>query len=253
MKEDSRPMAIPTFPARLAWRRNVTPHVLHLGLRRADGVPLDFVAGQFVNIHFDTPDGGTHRSYSIANPPGESDVFEIAMSPVPGGLATETLSALEPGDEIPVSGPYGRFILRDDAPCRYVLVGTGTGITPYRAMLPELRRRMEHDYSVHVLLGVWGRTEALFGEDFVAAAAEHPAFGYTACYSREKLADLADWERQGYVQAAYDNLRLDPDRDIVYLCGNPAMIDESVEILKGRGFDLKRLRREKYVSARPAR
>jgi NAD(P)H-flavin reductase len=134
-----------------------------------------------------------------------------------------------------------------------VLVGTGTGITPYRAMLPELRRRMEHDYSVHVLLGVWGRTEALFGEDFVAAAAEHPAFGYTACYSREKLADLADWERQGYVQAAYDNLRLDPDRDIVYLCGNPAMIDESVEILKGRGFDLKRLRREKYVSARPAR
>jgi len=246
-------MAIPTFNAELAWCRNVTPRVLHLAFRRADGAPLDFVAGQFVNLHFETPDGGTHRSYSVANPPGQDDVFEIAMSPVPGGVATEVLSSLAPGDTIPVSGPYGRFILKDDPPCRYVLVGTGTGITPYRSMLPELRRRMAHGYSAHVVLGVWSREEALFAGDFLRMSEAQSRFRYTACYSRELPEDAGEGERKGYVQAAFDDLGLDPACDIVYLCGNPAMIDESVELLKGLGFDIKQLRREKYLSARPSR
>ena len=246
-------MAIPTFNAELAWRRQETPRVLHLGFRRADGEPLDFVAGQFVNIHFETPEGGTHRSYSVANPPGTSDVFEIAMAPVAGGLATEALSGMAQGDIIPVSGPYGRFVLRDDPPCRYVLVGTGTGITPYRAMLPELARRLEHGYSAHVVLGVWSREEALFGSDFIEMAQGHARFEYSACYSRDMPADPGPGERRGYVQRAYESLGLDPASDIAYLCGNPAMIDESVEILKGLGFDLRQLRREKYLSARPAR
>lgn len=246
-------MAIPTFDAELAWRRQETPRVLHLGFRRADGDPLDFVAGQFVNIHFETPEGGTHRSYSIANPPGGTDVFEIAMTPVAGGLATEVLSGMSPGDTIPVSGPYGRFILRDDPPCRYVLVGTGTGITPYRAMLPELHQRLAHGYRAHVLLGVWSRDEALFGGDFQEFEKRHPGFRYSACYSRETPVDAGPGEQNGYVQAAFASLDLDPASDVVYLCGNPAMIDDSVELLKARGFELKQLRREKYVSARPAR
>lgn len=246
-------MAIPTYAAELVWRRQETPRVLHLGFRRADGDALNFVAGQFVNIHFETPEGGTHRSYSIANPPGEGEVFEIALAPVAGGLATQALFDLEPGDTVQVSGPYGRFILRDDPPCRYVLIGTGTGITPYRAMLPELTRRLAHGYSAHVVLGVWSREEALFGAGFRDLANRHPRFEYTACYSREVPVDAGPGERKGYVQAALDMLGLDPAADVVYLCGNPAMIDESVESLKEMGFDLKQLRREKYVSARPAR
>lgn len=247
-------MAIPTFSAELVWRRQETPRVLHLGFRRADGGALDYVAGQFVNLHFDTGEGGTHRSYSIANPPGDdAGVFEIAMTPVAGGLATEALMGLGEGDALPVSGPYGRFVLRDDPPCRYVLVGTGTGITPYRAMLPELRHRLAHGYRAHVVLGVWSRDEALFGADFQALAHEDPRFEYTACYSRTVPVDAGPGERKGYVQAAYDALGLDPAADVVYLCGNPAMIDESVDALKAQGFDLKQLRREKYVSARPAR
>jgi NAD(P)H-flavin reductase len=65
--------------------------------------------------------------------------------------------------------------------------------------------------------------------------------------------DPQPWERPGYVQAFFSQLRLDPDADVVYLCGNPGMIDESVEVLKAMGFTLKQLRREKYLSARPAR
>jgi NAD(P)H-flavin reductase len=120
-------------------------------------------------------------------------------------------------------------------------------------MLPELERRIAHGCSAHVVLGVRSREEALFGEDFRRMAQREPGFEYTGCYSREMPADAEACERSGYVQSAYGALGLDPDSDIVYLCGNPEMIDESVETLKGMGFDIKRLRREKYLSARPAR
>jgi ferredoxin-NADP reductase len=245
-------MAIETFPVELAWRRKVTPHILHLAFRRRDGTALDFVPGQFINLHFDTTSGGTHRSYSIANPPREDGLLEIAMSPVEGGLASVALAALEPGKQIPASGPFGRFVLRDEAPCRYVLIGTGTGITPYRSMLPTLTARLEAGFRVHVVLGVWRREELLFGEDFIAAAKTDPAFEFSACYSRDFPAQPEPWENAGYVQTLFSNLGLDPATDVVYLCGNPGMIDESFEILKAMGFAVKQIRREKYLSARPA-
>lgn len=249
--EDSRPMAIDTFPVELAWRRNATPHVLHLAFRRSDDAALPYAPGQFLNLHFETAAGGTHRSYSIANPPGADGLLEIAMSPVEGGLASERLAALEPGEVIQASGPYGRFVLREEPPCRYVLVGTGTGITPYRAMLPVLRERLDAGFRVHIVLGVWRREELLFGADFIAFAAAHPLAEFTACYSRDMPSAPETWERAGYVQALFSQLELSPGSDIVYLCGNPGMIDEATDILKSMDFGAKQMRREKYLSARP--
>jgi ferredoxin-NADP reductase len=246
-------MATDTFPVQLAWRRLATPHVLHLAFRRSDGAALPFTPGQFLNLHFATEAGGTHRSYSIANPPQTDGLLEIAMSPVEAGLASEALAALEPGQELRASGPFGRFVLRDEPPRRYVLVGTGTGITPYRAMLPQLAERLDAGFRAHVVLGVWRREELLFGEDFLAAARADPRFAFTACYSRDFPGDPHPWEHAGYVQSAFSNLGLDPAHDVVYLCGNPGMVDEAFEILKAMGFGVKEIRREKYLSARPAR
>lgn len=246
-------MAIETFPVELAWRRKATQHILHLAFRRSDGTALEYVPGQFLNLHFETDSGSTHRSYSIANPPGPEGLLEIAMSPVEGGLASDALAALEPGDVVPASGPFGRFVLREEAPCRYVLVGTGTGITPYRAMLPQLSERLRAGCRAHIVLGVWRREELLFGDDFRAFAAASPAADFTACYSRDLPTDSESWERPGYVQTLFSGLALDPASDVVYLCGNPGMIDESFEILKAMGFGVKQLRREKYLSARPSR
>ena len=246
-------MAIETFPVQLAWRRHATPHVLHLAFRRSDGAALGYVPGQFLNLHFETEAGGTHRSYSIANPPGPDGLMEIAMSPVEGGLASDALTAMQPGDEMQASGPFGRFVLREEPPCRYLLIGTGTGITPYRAMLPLLAERLAAGFRAHIVLGVWRREELLFGQDFLDFASAHPGVEFTACYSRDYPDPPEPWEQAGYVQTLYSHLELNPESDIVYLCGNPGMIDESVEALKAMGFTLKQLRREKYVSARPVR
>ncbi len=240
-----------TFPMRLEWARNVTPTVRHFAFRRDDGAPFEFTAGQFINLHWERDGELTHRSYSVANPPGASELVEIAVAPVEGGFAAERLFGLQPGDPVTASGPYGRFVLKEDPPCRYVLAATGTGVTPYRSMLPQIRALLSAgDHSVHLLLGVRRREELLYGEEFRSVTTDHTSFSFSACYSRELPATPADWEHHGYLQHRFEHLGLNPERDIVYLCGNPGMIDEAFALLKEAGFGIKQVRREKYLSAR---
>lgn len=242
-------MAFNTFPLVVERCTMITPSVLELAFRRADGEDLVYAAGQFLNIHFEVDGKLVHRSYSIASAPRKGGTLDIAIAPVEGGRATQYLFNLKVGDEVQASGPFGRFVLRDDPPCRYVLVGTGTGITPYRAMLPGLADRLESgEYSVELLLGVQYRKDKLYGEDFQQFADEHENFSFRACLSREPV--CAGAEVPGYVQHQFESLQLDPEQDVVYLCGNPDMIDDAVVLLKTKGFELKQLRREKYLPAR---
>ena len=244
-------MTIKTYPLQVERTSQLTPSILEVAFRRADGEPFGHIAGQFMNIHIETNGEMAQRSYSVATPPGRDGIVEIAVSPVQGGLATDLLFGLRPGDRITASGPYGRFVLRDDPPCRYVLAGTGTGVTPYRAMLPELERRIAGgQFQVELLLGVWRRDELLYGEEFIAMAQKHPQFRFRACYSREMPAQPAAWESRGYVQTHFAELALDPTKDVIYLCGNPDMIDQAMEYLRALNFPSKNLRREKYLPSR---
>ncbi len=240
-----------TFPVTLVEATLLTPRVRHLKLKRLDGTPLEFTPGQFVSFHFAAQGEGekeVRRSYSLASIPGKSNEIELALGYVKGGIASEALFAAEPGDTFNMSGPYGRLILRDEAPKRYILVATNTGVTPYRSMLPALAERLHH-LKVVILLGVQKKEDALYSADFLAYAKQYPNLDFRLCYSRETEKDtLQAFEYLGYVQAQFDLLDPTPDNDIVYLCGNPNMIDAAYELLKERGFSAQQVRREKYVS-----
>jgi ferredoxin-NADP reductase len=250
-------LAIVHFPLKLVSSRMLAPSVRHLAFVRDDGQPLDFIPGQFVQVHFSYPDGtSTKRSYSLAtihdHALGPGELVEIAVSYVAGGAATSLFEGLREGDPIDASGPYGRFCLMpNDANQRYLLIGTGTGVTPYRAMLPLLERLMEtRGIEVVLLFGARTPVELLYGEDFVAFAARHPRFRFIPCFSRES-ADIPHAEvRRGYVQEALAELSPDPARDIAYLCGNPNMVDTCFEALKNAGLAVPHIRREKYVSSK---
>ena len=245
------------FPLRLVGSRMIAPTVRHLDFVRDDGQPLDFVPGQFIQVHFNYPDGTpTKRSYSLATMhdhalgPGES--VQIAVSFVAGGAATALFEALDEGQQIQASGPYGRFCLMPaDANRRYLLIATGTGVTPYRAMLPQLAQAMaQREVEVVLLFGARSPAELIYGEDFVAFAAAHPRFRFVPCFSRELPAAPAPDVRRGYVQEALATFAPDPAQDIAYLCGNPNMVDACFEALKAAGLPVPHIRREKYVSSK---
>ena len=55
------------FPLKLVGRRMLAPTVAHLSFVRDDGEPLDYIPGQFLQVHFHYADGtATKRSYSLA-------------------------------------------------------------------------------------------------------------------------------------------------------------------------------------------
>ncbi len=252
-------MAIVHFPLKLTDRRMLAPSVAHLSFVRDDGLPLDYIPGQFVQIHFEYADGTqARRSYSLATQHdhalGPGEAVEIAVSYVPGGAATALFESLPEGGRITASGPYGRFCLMpNDANTRYLLIGTGTGITPYRAMLPQLKALMRlRGIQVILLQGARTPGELLYGDEFRAFADTHPQFRFVPCFSREmpepgSLQSHADM-RQGYVQNALAEFAPNAEGDIAYLCGNPNMVDACFEALKVHGLPIPHIRREKYVS-----
>ena len=235
----------------------LAPSVGHYVFSRDDGQPLDFIPGQFIQVHFHYADGTpTKRSYSLAtihdHAMGPGDAVEIAVSYVAGGSATALFEGLEAGGHIDASGPYGRFCLMPgDANQRYLLIGTGTGVTPYRAMLPQLEKLIvERGIEVVLLFGARTPEELLYGEDFRAFAEKHPQFRFVPCFSRE-LPDHPHADvRHGYVQQFLSEFSPDSATDIAYLCGNPNMVDACFEQLKADGLPIPQIRREKYVSSK---
>ena len=237
----------------------LAPSVGHYQFVRDDGQPLDFVPGQFIQVHFSYADGtATKRSYSLAtihdHAMGPGEAVEIAVSYVPGGAATALFEGLPDGGHVEASGPFGRFCLMPgDRNARYLLIATGTGVTPYRSMLPQLEALMaERGVEVVLLQGARTPTELLYGDDFRAFADAHPGFRYIPCFSRDLPADGSAQAhadvRHGYVQNALAELAPAASGDIAYLCGNPDMVDACFEALKAAGLPIPQIRREKYVS-----
>ncbi len=235
----------------------LAPSIGHYQFVRDDGQPLDFLPGQFIQIHFDYADGTpTKRSYSLATihdrALGPGEAVEIAVSFVPGGAATALFEGMDLGDHVSGSGPFGRFCLQPgDHNARYVLIATGTGVTPYRSMLPQLKAAMvERGVEVVLLQGARSPEELLYSDDFYAFAAANPGFRYMPCLSRELPENPHPDVRKGYVQQQLAEIAPDPARDIAYLCGNPDMVDTCVEALKEAGLTMPQIRREKYVSSK---
>ncbi len=215
--------------------------------------PFVVIAGQFLRLHFTQNDGiETFRSYSIANifPEEKStlDQVEIAVSWVPGGLATEKLSNMQVGEQLEATGPYGRFCLLPDRHERYFLIATGTGVTPYRAMLKEIELRLQAGSEFYVVMGAQDQSGLLYEADFVALEKQYTNFHYVPCLSRQNRENPGSNDQSGYVQNYLAGHDFDAENDITYLCGNPNMVDEAFALLKEKGLPVPLIKREKYIS-----
>jgi ferredoxin-NADP reductase len=242
-------MAIPEHEFNLIDCQNITTRVKHFIVKLDKPVSFEFIPGQFITIVFEHEEKTLRRSYSIANIPNSQNTIEFAAGYVENGPGTKFLFNLHPGAKLKIQGPFGRLILKDEPCKRLILIGTSTGITPYRAMLDVLTKRLksQEDLEVHLIQGVAKADDILFEQDFLNFCTSIDKAHFSAALSQENQA-LRPHHQIGRVQIALEKLNPNPETDLIYLCGNPNMIDDCTALLEAKGFPIQKIIREKYIS-----
>ncbi len=132
------PSARKQFVAKLYRNIRVADDVSVLQLRLPAGQRAKFRAGQYLQVLL--PDG-SRRSYSMANPPHESEMLQLHIRHVPGGRFTQVVPGLVPGDLLTVELPFGTFELREASTAPMWCVVGGTGFSPVRSLLDDMVKR----------------------------------------------------------------------------------------------------------------
>src|SRR5579884_2379526 len=168
------------YRARLRHVRALTDTTKHLEWVVTAGGPFEFMPGQFISMSL-ARDGQEHtRAYSVASPPRGDSQFDLCLNRVPGGLFSNYLCDLEPGNEIEFTGPHGFFLLEQPPVRPQVFIATGTGIAPIRSMLWHLLAEPRPDLpECWLLFGVRYPHTILYRED--SSIWPPPCPGSTSC------------------------------------------------------------------------
>jgi len=226
--------------ATLVRSRELAPDVRHFVFEVPTIKDLPFTPGQFVS--FEETLGGKKitRAYSIASRP-DGNRFELCLNLVHEGSFSPHLFQMQPGDSLEMTPPLGFFTLRNPAKGA-LFIATGTGIAPFRSMVPDYLNHPEAK-DLTLLFGVRYENSIYYADEFRALAGTRSNFRFWPTLSRPE----AGWHgRSGHVQihlleAIGDRRDLD-----VYICGLKAMVDDVRGILKALGFDRKQIIFEKY-------
>src|SRR5690606_23861137 len=102
-------------------------------------------------------------SYSIASMPDSTNVIELVIVHLDGGIGTEYLfNEIKVGSEITLRGPQGVFVLPDDVPENLFLICTGTGIAPYRSMVNYISTNNIPHGNIHLIFGTRTQADLLY-------------------------------------------------------------------------------------------
>ena len=238
------------MPARVASLSRPAPDVVVMKLQLPATVSLRYRAGQYVEFILRD---GARRSYSMANAPetlGTPPMIELHLRHMPGGLFTDQVfGTLKEKDILRLEGPMGTFFLREDSDSPMVLLASGTGLAPIKAIVEHLRAIGNQRPAVLY----WGcrRRADLYLHDWAEqAAAALPWLRYVPVLS-EATADDAWSGRTGLVHEAVMADVPDLSGHQVYACGAPAMVDAAQRDLVVRcGLPADQFFADSFTSAR---
>ncbi|MES2887456.1 MAG: CDP-6-deoxy-delta-3,4-glucoseen reductase [Pseudomonadota bacterium] len=216
------------MPARVHSIDKPAPDVAILRLQLPTNEQWRYRAGQYVEFILPT---GQRRSYSMANAPHRQLALlgsghpgiELHLRHLPGGVFTDQVfSRLKVRDILRLEGPYGSFHWQADSAKPIVLLASGTGFAPIKAIIEEMRAKR----SLQPVALYWGcrsRVDLYLHEWAQAVAAEWPLLRYEPVLSEPRPADA--WlGRTGWVHHAVMHDLPDLSQHEVYACGAPVMV-----------------------------
>lgn len=240
---EARALAVPEevrirrLPCRVEARELLSHDVMRLVVKLPSLEPFVFLAGQYVDFLLED---NRRRSFSMANPPHESERLELHVRRVAGGDFTRRVfDDLGERSLLRLEGPLGGFWLREGLERPIVMVAGGTGFAPIKSML----RRLMYTGAERPVRLYWGvrRPRDLYEAKLVHQwATEHDWLSFVPVMS-EPLPEDEWFGRRGWVHEAvlkdYPSLA---EVD-VYAAGPPPMIAVIQELFPAQGLPQGRL------------
>ena len=232
---DESAFPVRKMPSRVTSLEKKSHDVMLLKLQLPANDTMRYHAGQYVEFLLRD---GDRRSYSMANAPhtilktdgavpaGPS--IELHVRHMPGGKFTEhVFGAMKEKEILRIEGPYGSFFLREDSAKPMVLLASGTGFAPIKAVIEHMRfKNIRRPATLY-----WGgrRPADLYMDEWVRAQlATMPNLSYVPVISNALPED--NWTgRTGFVHKAV--LQDFPDLSAyqVYACGAPIVVDSALD------------------------
>jgi CDP-4-dehydro-6-deoxyglucose reductase, E3 len=217
------------MPARVASLEKPAHDVAVLRLQMPATEAFVYKAGQYIDVLLRD---GAKRSYSMANAPhrqGEvlgtgQPGIELHIRHMPGGKFTDAVfSSLKEKDILRIEGPFGSFYLREDSDKPLVLLASGTGFAPIKALIEHMQQRSIQRPAV-LYWGCRSKADLYLHDWALNAASQMPHLRYVPVLSEPKETD--GWSgRTGLVHQTVMQDWPDLSQHQVYACGAPVMVD----------------------------
>ncbi|MEZ5685458.1 MAG: hybrid-cluster NAD(P)-dependent oxidoreductase [Paracoccaceae bacterium] len=222
------------------------PNVVTVCFVAPSGRPFVFEAGQFITLELPVAGGPLYRTFTISSSPSRPTCLTITIKAQSESLGVRwIIDHLKPGMLLKVTGPAGRFTLKEHTARKYLFISAGSGITPMMSMTTELYDSGRHCDIVFVNCAK-RPSEIIFKRRL-----EHMATRI-AGLDLKWVVDAPDpfqpWT--GY-QGRFNQLMLGlmaPDylEREVFCCGPETFMTSVREALAGLGFDMDHYHQESF-------
>ncbi|RZQ55494.1 NADH:quinone oxidoreductase [Pseudidiomarina tainanensis] len=196
----------------------------------------EYSAGQF--MQFKIPDGNNvllrHYSFatkSLTTAPTDTPLLHFLIRHVPAvanvtpaGIGSSYLLGLQVGDTVDAAGPFGNFVATDTNREQVYIAG-GVGIAPIHALVESESQRQRHLFH-----GARSEAELIFADEFKLM----PTLDYHPVVDKFVHEEVAHWLNQN--PGDYD----------FYVCGPPAMLAATLQLLADKKIPKSRIRYDDF-------
>jgi len=205
---------------------------------------VNFIPGQSIALHLNKAEHGIvneTRYFSITTPPEAATLLEILIKFNPDSKASSYLfNVLKEGDDLEISGPYGKAFLKYDVKSITLIAG-GSGISPFISMIRQIMQN-QTKMPVHLIYSVKK------SEDF-AFKVELDTFALTNPNLKLNYIATQDSNWNGYkkrIDEAYLSSLIQNKEGLFYVCGPKQMIVDFSNYLKNLGIAEENILFERY-------
>lgn len=195
------------------------------------GEPIDFVPGQFVFVTFHSDElARESHPYTLCGP-ADAEVLTITVKAL-GDYTRQLYDLVEPGLEVTLEGPYGRFDYRDGGE-RQVWIAGGVGVAPFLSWAQQMVHEGDRTHDVEFYYCVHDRSDAVHTDTFKRVSETLPNVNVAlVCSVEEGHFHARDVEDVG-------------DTDI-FMCGPKRLTEDLRRQFRRRGVPDRRIHFEDF-------